>query len=115
MYLQIHSSSGRRWHIAVEQGSDDRENPDIVADWVISTAPAPQTAGIMPPSASFHQQLSEVKMQGCFTLMLGFDKNWILAGMRHGGHMISPLGLLRIIRQNRGVIIRLFSLNNPCW
>jgi predicted NAD/FAD-dependent oxidoreductase len=70
----IHSGSGSRWHIAVEQGSDDRENPDIVADWVISTAPASQTAGIMPPSASFHRQLADVKMQGCFTLMLGFDK-----------------------------------------
>lgn len=89
-----HSLSGCRWRIAVEQGSDERDNPDIVADWVISTAPAPQTAGIIPPSASFHQQLSEVKMQGCFTLMLGFDNKLDTGWDAAWGSHDQPIGFI---------------------
>jgi len=43
-------------------------------DWVISTAPAPQTLTILP-SAFLHRQILEsVKMTACFSLMLGFDE-----------------------------------------
>ena len=43
-------------------------------DWVISTAPAPQTAQLMPPEFAGHTALQSTQMQGCYTLMLGFDK-----------------------------------------
>ncbi len=43
-------------------------------DWVICAAPAPQTRALMPPIFNGHEALKRVKMDGCFTLMLGFDK-----------------------------------------
>lgn len=42
-------------------------------DWVISTAPALQTAGLMPQSFTGHARLAQATMQGCYSLMLGFD------------------------------------------
>lgn len=43
-------------------------------DWVISTAPAPQTAALFPAAFSGHGTLAKVRMSGCFALMLGFAK-----------------------------------------
>ncbi len=43
-------------------------------DWVISTAPAPQTLTIMPPTFLHRQRLESVTMTACFSLMLGFDE-----------------------------------------
>jgi renalase len=47
-----------------------------VFDWVISTAPPTQTRRLfdefIPPNAPLH----EAKMQGCFSLMLGFNQTW---------------------------------------
>ncbi len=42
-------------------------------DWIISTAPAPQTKALMPDAFSGHDALDTVRMSGCFALMLGFD------------------------------------------
>ncbi|KQW29538.1 hypothetical protein ASC71_14060 [Rhizobium sp. Root1240] len=42
-------------------------------DLVISTAPAPQTARLMPQAFSGHAALAEVRLSGCFTLMIGLE------------------------------------------
>lgn len=42
-------------------------------DWVISSAPAPQTARLFPDSFEAFDVLSQVEMLGCFTLMLGLE------------------------------------------
>ncbi|MDH6267513.1 renalase [Rhizobium sp. SG_E_25_P2] len=42
-------------------------------DWVISTAPAPQTARLMPSQFGHDDALSKVRMSGCFTLMIGLE------------------------------------------
>ncbi|MDX1918372.1 MAG: FAD-dependent oxidoreductase [Candidatus Caenarcaniphilales bacterium] len=42
--------------------------------WVISTAPAPQSCQLMPQEFSELIKLSEIKMQACFALMLGFNR-----------------------------------------
>lgn len=43
-------------------------------DWVISSAPAEQTAALMPADFAHHQHVAATKMQACFALMLGFEK-----------------------------------------
>jgi len=49
-------------------------------DWVVSTAPAPQTAALFPETFEGYDRITGAKMQGCFALMLGFDRaldlNW---------------------------------------
>ena len=40
-------------------------------DWVISTAPAEQTAQLFPNHFSERSRLENTKMQGCFSLMVG--------------------------------------------
>jgi renalase len=53
----------------------DAEQGDLGRfDIVISTAPAPQTAHLMPPTFSGHDALSHTRMSGCFTLMIGLDE-----------------------------------------
>ena len=42
-------------------------------DWVISSAPAPQTTVLFPETFSSYERLTQVEMLGCFSLMLGFD------------------------------------------
>jgi hypothetical protein len=52
-------------------------------DWVISTAPPPQTLNLFDPYIKETEPLCFVLMQSCYALMLGFnktwDKNWIAA------------------------------------
>ena len=43
-------------------------------DWVISTAPHPQSHALLPDEVSFSSHLDIVQMVGCFTLMLGFEE-----------------------------------------
>ena len=43
-------------------------------DWVISTAPAIQSAEILPECFKHRNNLLDKKMVGCFSLMLGFTK-----------------------------------------
>lgn len=42
-------------------------------DWIVATAPAPQTASLLPASFSHHDTLREVGMHACFTLMIKRD------------------------------------------
>lgn len=52
----------------------DAEGADLGHfNWVISTAPSPQTACLMPPEFAGHPSLETSVMQGCYSLMLGFD------------------------------------------
>jgi renalase len=53
---------------------DDNSNNLGKFDWVISTAPAMQSAEILPTYFKYHKNLLDRKMVGCFSLMLGFKK-----------------------------------------
>lgn len=44
-------------------------------DWVIVTAPSQQTAQLIPSSISLHDQVAQIKMKACFSLMVGFDQH----------------------------------------
>ncbi|MEP6446400.1 MAG: NAD(P)-binding protein, partial [Hyphomicrobiales bacterium] len=43
-------------------------------DWVISAIPAQQATALLPSSASFYSDINKIKLQGCYSLMLGFKK-----------------------------------------
>ncbi|MCV3272046.1 NAD(P)/FAD-dependent oxidoreductase [Roseobacter sinensis] len=57
-------------------------------DWVISTAPAFQTAALMPEVFAGQAALAAARMQGCYSLMLGFatpcSLDWDAAWVREG-------------------------------
>lgn len=53
---------------------DDDDKSLGCYDWVISSAPAPQTKEILPRVFFFWDMLNEIKMSACFSLMLGFSK-----------------------------------------
>lgn len=48
----------------------DHGNVEGRFDWVVSTAPAPQTASLLPLDPADQEALEGVRMNGCFTLML---------------------------------------------
>lgn len=58
---------GDDWHLIDSEG--ETYGP---YDWVISAAPAPQASALLPDMFTGHEALKAVRMQGCFTLMLGF-------------------------------------------
>ncbi len=89
--LSSHAHGG--WQIATDHGDD------IYADWVISTAPAPQTAALMPDEVSFASDLAQVKMQACFTMMLGFDHIFPLDWDAGWAAADSPVGFVADNRQ----------------
>ena len=64
-------------------------------DWVVSTAPAPQTEVLFPDSFKGMQELENVEMLGCFALMLGFDTpmNLPWSALKSG---IDPIGWMAI-------------------
>lgn len=70
---QCHASAFKKdaagWQIVTKSG--ETLGP---FDWSVSTAPAEQTAALMPPGFSGQAELARVKMSGCFALMLGFDE-----------------------------------------
>jgi len=43
-------------------------------DWVIITAPAQQTAALLPPDFIHHHTVLDTHMTACFSLMLGFEQ-----------------------------------------
>ena len=43
-------------------------------DWVVSTAPAEQSAALLPATFAGQAALRDVEMLGCFALMLGFEQ-----------------------------------------
>jgi predicted NAD/FAD-dependent oxidoreductase len=55
-------------------------------DWIISTAPPVQTMRLFMGHIPATAGLSQVELQGCYALMIGFlkpwDKNWIAAKIR---------------------------------
>jgi renalase len=53
-----------RWYLVTE------EQPYGPFDWVISTAPAPQSVSLLPLGEADKAALSLVRMNGCFTLMM---------------------------------------------
>ncbi|MDH4442100.1 MAG: NAD(P)-binding protein [Rhizobium sp.] len=62
------NSEENRWRLS------DADHGDLgLFDIVLSTAPAPQTARLMPPTFSGHDALAHTRMSGCFTLMIGLD------------------------------------------
>jgi predicted NAD/FAD-dependent oxidoreductase len=42
-------------------------------DWILSTAPAPQAAKLLPAEFSGQSALSDVRMTGCYSLLVGID------------------------------------------
>lgn len=42
-------------------------------DWVISSAPVEQSAKLLPDEFAGHDDLQSARMQGCYSLMLGFE------------------------------------------
>lgn len=52
--------------------SDGNEYVDF--DWVIVATPSHQAINILPNNFKHKQLVSDIKMQGCFTLMLGFSE-----------------------------------------
>jgi len=63
------------WRLATKDGA--QHGP---FDWIVSTAPAEQSAALLPENFSGQKALRDVEMHGCFALMLGFetplDLNW---------------------------------------
>ena len=55
--------------------SDDGEQDLGYYDWVLATAPAAQTATLLPPEFDGQARLADARMLGCFALMLGFDQS----------------------------------------
>ena len=49
------------------------EPPAGPFDWVVTTAPAPQSSALLPDNAGLLPAEAESRMRGCFALMLGFD------------------------------------------
>jgi len=57
----------------------DIDNKSLgIFDFVISSAPAPQTADLMPESFRYLEEIKKVKMVGCYSLMLAFKREIIL-------------------------------------
>ena len=48
-------------------------------DWIILALPAAQAAELAPPGFAHATALGEVRMRGCFALMLGFEHAPLLA------------------------------------
>ena len=44
-------------------------------DWIISTAPSPQTLELLPAEFAWHSEIKKIKMHPCFCLMLGFSQS----------------------------------------
>ncbi len=63
------------WQLVDEHGTDHGR-----FDWVVISAPAPQTATLMPACFSMHDAITSAQMAGCFTLMVGLretpDLSW---------------------------------------
>ncbi len=63
-------SEDGRWRLR------DADQGDLgLFDLVLSTAPAPQTARLMPSDFAGHPALARTRMSGCFTLMIGLDSD----------------------------------------
>jgi len=56
-------------------------------DWLIATIPAPQAAAILPEALAGYSTVTECRMSGCYSLMLGFhtalDLTWQAAVVKN--------------------------------
>ncbi len=59
------------WHLFSKDGTSLG-----VFDWVISTAPPAQTLNLFQAVLPDDSHLHQAKLQGCFTLMIGFQTPW---------------------------------------
>jgi predicted NAD/FAD-dependent oxidoreductase len=58
-----------KWQLLDESGSVHGD-----FDWVISTAPSPQAAELLPTTFQYHDYMRGIEMRPCFSLMLGFSE-----------------------------------------
>ena len=66
------SFDNNKWHLETSEGkiSDNLQN----FDYLILAIPAPQAANLLPNNCKYFDMVNNIKMLGCFTLMLGFHK-----------------------------------------
>ncbi len=69
--VQVHRIErvGSGWQLE----TDGQPQPSTF-DWVICTAPAEQTLSLMPTAFAHRDAIADIRMQGCFALMLGFSE-----------------------------------------
>lgn len=53
---------------------DEKENNFVGYDWLICAIPSQQAVDLIPNSLTLFQKIKSIKMQSCFSLMLGFEK-----------------------------------------
>lgn len=58
-----------RWQLTDAQGESYGE-----FDWIISTAPSPQSVDLMPEYFKYYIDIKSIKMHACFSLMLGLEQ-----------------------------------------
>jgi renalase len=78
------------WHLYNKQGDHLG-----VFDWVISTAPPTQTLNLFQTVLPSDSVLHNIKLQGCFTLMIGFNATWAKPWMAAKVHE-SPIAWIAI-------------------
>ena len=61
---------GNTWQLTDESGQLYSD-----FDWVISTAPSPQAVAVLPKKFKYYDDIKDVEMRACFSLMLGFSEN----------------------------------------
>lgn len=66
--VQSISKKGKKWSVY-----DANEQSLGCYDWVIITAPATQTLNLVDSKSKFYDKIKSIKMQACFSLMLGFE------------------------------------------
>lgn len=64
---------GKKWNLQDELGQTYRN-----FDWVIYTVPSPQVKQILPTKFKYYSDVNRIKMDACFSLMLGFKTNLLL-------------------------------------
>lgn len=67
--IQSIKKQGHLWQL-----TDNNNNLFGKFDWVISTAPAEQSASLLPTSFTHYERVKNTKMQGCYALMLGYKE-----------------------------------------
>jgi len=84
------------WHLSLDNGDS---GPAF--DWVISTAPAPQSRELLPSEFVDSPEFDRATMLGCYTLMLGLDESvstgWDAAVVNN-----SPLGWIAMNNSKPG-------------
>ncbi len=63
-----------KWQLTADNGQLYKD-----FDWVICTAPSPQTTELLPASFQFYEDIKTTPMRACFSLMLGFAEKLALA------------------------------------